>query len=86
MAILKAMSSYSVAEARNNLPKLLDRMLAGEAVTITRRGKPIARLEAIPESRPASGVVDIEWLRSVRVKPAAPMNAVDLVRQMRDED
>ena len=38
MAILMAMSSYSVAEAKNNLPKLLDRMLAGEAVTITRRG------------------------------------------------
>ena len=32
MAILMAMSSYSVAEAKNNLPKLLDRMLAGEAV------------------------------------------------------
>ena len=31
MAILMAMSSYSVAEAKNNLPKLLDRMLAGEA-------------------------------------------------------
>lgn len=86
MAILTTMSSYSVAEAKNNLPKLLDRMLAGEAVTITRRGKPIARLEAISEARPASGVVDIEWLRSVRVKPSKPMNAVDLVRQMRDED
>ena len=42
MAILMAMSSYSVAEAKNNLPKLLDRMLAGEAVTITRRGVPVA--------------------------------------------
>ena len=47
-----AMSSYSVAEAKNNLPKLLDRMLAGEAVTITRRGVPIARLEPAQEVVP----------------------------------
>ena len=38
------MSQYSVAEAKNQLPRLLDRMLEGEEVVITRRGKAIARL------------------------------------------
>lgn len=85
MAILMAMSSYSVAEAKNNLPRLLDRMLAGEAVTITRRGKPIARLEpAEPLAR--TSAVDLEWFQRVRVKPTNPINSVDLIRQMRDED
>lgn len=79
------MSSYSVAEAKNNLPKLLDRMLAGEEVVITRRGKPIARLNPTGPAAPQPQV-DIEWLRRVRVKPLTPGNAVDLVRQMRDED
>ncbi len=79
------MSSYSVAEAKNNLPKLLDRMLAGEEVVITRRGKPIARLNPTGPTAPQPQV-DIEWLRRVRVKPLTPGNAVDLVRQMRDED
>lgn len=79
------MSSYSVAEAKNNLPKLLDRMLAGEEVVITRRGKPIARLNPTGPTAPPPQV-DIEWLRRVRVKPLTPGNAVDLVRQMRDED
>lgn len=86
MAILIAMSSYSVAEAKNNLPWLLDRMLAGEAVTITRRGKPIARLEPIEAPKSTDGPMDMEWLRRVRVKTAAPMDAATLVRRMRDEE
>lgn len=86
MAILMAMSSYSVAEAKNNLPKLLDRMLAGEAVTITRRGVPIARLEPTQEAAPTSGPIDMEWLKRVRIKSEAPMDSVTLVRRMRDEE
>lgn len=86
MAILMAMSSYSVAEAKNNLPKLLDRMLAGEAVTITRRGVPIARLEPAQEIVPTSGPIDMEWLKRVRIKSEAGMDSVTLVRKMRDEE
>ena len=81
-----AMSSYSVAEAKNNLPKLLDRMLACEAVTITRRGVPVARLEPAQDSLPTAQTVDLDWFRRVRAKPTDGVNAVDLVRQMRDED
>jgi prevent-host-death family protein len=63
------MTHYSVAEAKNNLPKLLDRMLAGEDVVITRRGKPIARLE--PESKPQTDFkLDLEWLDANRIKPS----------------
>ena len=62
------MTHYSVAEAKNNLPKLLDRMLAGEEVVITRRGKAIARLE--PENKPKIGApLDLEWLDANRVDP-----------------
>ncbi|QBX36313.1 type II toxin-antitoxin system prevent-host-death family antitoxin [Brevundimonas sp. S30B] len=84
MAILMAMSSYSVAEAKNNLPRLLDRMLAGEAVTITRRGKPIARLEPAEPPARTNGAVDLEWLEKVRVSPSEPIDSVTLVRKMRD--
>lgn len=83
---MMAMSSYSVADAKNNLPKLLDRMLAGEAVTITRRGVPIARLEPAQEVAPTSGPIDMEWLNRVRIKSEAPMDSVTLVRRMRDEE
>jgi prevent-host-death family protein len=37
---------YSVGayEAKTHLPQLLDRVESGEAITITRHGKPVARL------------------------------------------
>lgn len=40
------MVSLSVSEARASLPALLDRVEAGEEVTITRHGKPVAVLLA----------------------------------------
>ena len=36
------MSIMTVSEARASLPEILDRVLAGEEVTITRHGKPVA--------------------------------------------
>ena len=82
---LCAMTEYTVAEAKNNLPKLLDRAVAGEAVTITRRGKAIARIVAEPQN-PAMGI-DPVWLETVRVKPADPnFDVMEIIRMMRDED
>ena len=78
------MTHYSVAEAKNNLPKLIYRMLEGEEVVITRRGKAIARLRPT-EQEAGQPPVDAEWLRRIRVKPAVPTDGPALVRQMRDE-
>lgn len=44
------MDEIGVFEARNSLSALLDRVAQGEEITITRNGKPVARLvAAIPE-------------------------------------
>ncbi|HEX3919316.1 MAG TPA: type II toxin-antitoxin system prevent-host-death family antitoxin [Caulobacteraceae bacterium] len=78
------MTDYTVAEARNHLPQLLDRALAGEDVTITRRGKVIAQI--IPRAEPRAMTVDLEWLDKVRVKTADPtLDFTALIRDMRDE-
>lgn len=46
----------SVHEAKTHLSKLLAEVEAGGAVVITRRGKPVARLEAVePRRRPVFG-------------------------------
>jgi prevent-host-death family protein len=37
-------ATYSVAEAKNRLPSLIDKALAGEEVIITRRGKPVVEV------------------------------------------
>ncbi|HEY3814524.1 MAG TPA: type II toxin-antitoxin system prevent-host-death family antitoxin [Caulobacteraceae bacterium] len=78
------MAQYSVAEAKNNLPKLIDRMLAGEEVTITRRGAPVANLTP---ARAIGRPLDLEWLESHQVVPAsgADFDSAALIRQMRDE-
>jgi prevent-host-death family protein len=36
------MSTMTVSEARAALPQILDRVVAGEEITITRHGKPVA--------------------------------------------
>jgi prevent-host-death family protein len=36
------MSIYSVTDARANLPEILDRVEAGDEVTLTRHGRPVA--------------------------------------------
>ncbi|HXQ14449.1 MAG TPA: type II toxin-antitoxin system prevent-host-death family antitoxin [Caulobacteraceae bacterium] len=86
---LNAMSTYSVAQAKDNLSKLLDQALAGEEVTITRRGKPIARLVAelsaqVPVDRPNSPF-DIDWLRRHVVTPKTQVDSGELLRRMRDD-
>lgn len=73
---------YSVAEAKNNLPKLIDRALAGEEVTITRRGEPMVRL--LPER--AGRPMDFDALDRRRVQPAAgPIDSSAAADEMRAE-
>lgn len=45
--------TYSIAEARAQLPRLIDQASAGAEITITRRGQPVAALVAFHE-RPAT--------------------------------
>jgi len=79
------MSEYTVAEARDNFTKLIDRALAGEEVTITRRGKPVV---AIVSKAPTRGLsIDLDWLDRVRVSPSGPnADGTSLVELMRGEE
>ncbi|HLX06584.1 MAG TPA: type II toxin-antitoxin system Phd/YefM family antitoxin [Thermoanaerobaculia bacterium] len=43
------MKRYSIAEARNHLPGLVRAVETGSPVELTRRGKPIAVLMALPD-------------------------------------
>ena len=84
------MSTYSVSEAKNQLPKLIDRALMGEGVVITRRGRPVVELKPVPSIAPEPRRVteaDLEWLRARRARlPASKIDAATFVRQMRDEE
>ncbi|MDE2992237.1 MAG: type II toxin-antitoxin system prevent-host-death family antitoxin [Chloroflexota bacterium] len=45
------MDQIGAYEAKTHLPRLLDRVSRGESLTITRHGKPIARLVPVPGDR-----------------------------------
>jgi prevent-host-death family protein len=55
------MAEYSVATAKNSLPALIDRALAGEEVIITRRGKPVVELRPACPRAPPGDVRAREW-------------------------
>lgn len=48
------MRKVGVYEAKTQLPRLLDDVERGETVTITRHGKPVARLVPIGPKRPTT--------------------------------
>lgn len=48
-------SKYSVAEARANLPKILDEVELGHEIELTRRGKAVAVVMSVDEYARLSG-------------------------------
>jgi|APTNR8051073442_1049403.scaffolds.fasta_scaffold02095_8 prevent-host-death family protein len=82
-----AMSEYSIVETKDQLSRLIDRMLAGEAVVITRRNRPVARLAPIEPPKPkAPTKVDLEWIDRLRESAWTGVEpTVDTVREMRDD-
>lgn len=80
------MSEYSIAMAKDQLPRIIDRMLDGEAVTITRRGRPVARVIPIEPERPATRRIDVQALRRLREAGSTGKTPViDTVQAMRDD-
>lgn len=81
------MSSYSVADAKNHLPKLIDKVLAGEEVVITRHGKPVVELHTAAASEVRPNRATYEWLRSRRdERPAVDITSVELLRQLYEDE
>jgi prevent-host-death family protein len=92
MAIIGAdrpMASYSVAEARNHLPRLIKAAAEGEEVVITRHGKPVAELRSKSPSEaavPGRRLEVYEWLRAQRAAlKSVDIDSVDLLNGMHDE-
>jgi prevent-host-death family protein len=81
------MAIYSLAQAKDQLSRLIDEALKGEIVTITRHGKPVVTLSP---SAPAARPVTVQYLREMRrrtqARPSLGGDSVTLVREMRDEE
>jgi prevent-host-death family protein len=74
----------SIAEAKAHLSELIEQVSNGEEVTITKRGKPVAKLTPVARKLKP---VDIDALRALTSKmPFQEASAGDFVRAMRDSD
>lgn len=72
------MTEVTVAEAKAKLSELLKRVEAGEQVTITRRGKPVAVMNAPKQPLPTRAELRAQQTPS-------KLSSAELLRQMRDE-
>lgn len=76
------METVNVQEARRHISELLDRVVDGEEVIISRRGVPIARLS--PVSAHKAKFPDHRELRASL--PSADLPSSVTVRQLRDDE
>ena len=80
------MTTFSVAEAKNTLSKLIDRALEGEEVVITRHGKPVVEIR--PTNRTTADATALyERLRAHRRSgPSVGLTSVQLLDMIYDPD
>jgi len=78
------MSTISLADAKAHLSELVDRVEAGDAIAITRRGKAVARLIAAERTRKP---IDKDRLRVLtETMPRQDVPPGEFIRSLRDSD
>jgi prevent-host-death family protein len=63
------MSEVSIRDLRNHGGEVIDRVAAGEEITVTRDGKPVAELRPLTSRRLSAKVLLRRWARLPRVDP-----------------
>jgi prevent-host-death family protein len=77
------MKEVGVYHAKTHLPSLLDEVEAGETITITRHGKPVARLVPIvPRRRSVDETIDA-IRRSRKGRSLGGLSIKDLINEGR---
>lgn len=84
------MAVYSVAEAKNSLPRLIKLVAEGESVQITRRGKPVAEIVALPHVKPRPTQAEKQAFydrleRQLATQPMLNRTIVDVMDEMDDD-
>lgn len=77
------MAEVTAYEAKTHLPRLLRAVEQGESVTITRHGKPVARLVPVEERRHEEVAAAIERIK--RARAGRPRITVEEILSARDE-
>jgi prevent-host-death family protein len=83
------MAEYSVADAKNHLPKLIDRAIEGEEVIITRRGKPVVEIRpALARPSQPKGIKEWhQWLfERTRARPGVGLTSLQILALLYEAD
>ncbi|MEE9415871.1 MAG: type II toxin-antitoxin system prevent-host-death family antitoxin [Acidimicrobiales bacterium] len=78
-----------VRELKSKLSEYLGRVASGEAITVTDRGKPIARLVGIDEGSAIDRGIEQGWIdapRRTSLEPIARVRVRTSVLEVLDED
>jgi prevent-host-death family protein len=73
------MREVAVRDFRNRGGEILSRVAAGEAMTVTRDGEPIAELRPLPRRPLAASILLQRWRRLPTVDPALLRADIDSV-------
>ncbi|HWV86443.1 MAG TPA: type II toxin-antitoxin system prevent-host-death family antitoxin [Capillimicrobium sp.] len=73
------MSDVTIRDLRNHGGEIVDRATRGEAITITRSGKPVARLEAVQPTPLSAATLLDRWRHLPPVDPERLRADVDAV-------
>ncbi|MBL4903675.1 type II toxin-antitoxin system Phd/YefM family antitoxin [Desulfotalea psychrophila] len=79
------MQYVTVQQARKDMSRLLDAVVGGDQVIITRRNKPVATLSSIANNNRKENIQFPDRTAFRKHLPRAKASSVQLVRQMRDE-
>jgi len=79
------MQSVTVQQARKDMSRLLDAVIGGDEIVITRRNKPVASLSAIDNNNHGETIQFPDRTAFRKHLPEAGISSMQLVRQMRDE-
>jgi prevent-host-death family protein len=80
-AIMKTVGAF---QAKTQLSQLLDQVERGEAITITRHGRPVAVLAPVESARPAK--TGEQWLAEMkRLRKGITLGGTVTIRQLIDE-
>ncbi|HEY7932533.1 MAG TPA: type II toxin-antitoxin system prevent-host-death family antitoxin [Solirubrobacteraceae bacterium] len=71
------MADVTIRDLRNRGGDVVERAARGEQITITRAGKPVAELRALPQSALSAETLVDRWHRLPRLDPAALRGDID---------
>ena len=78
------MRTFSIVEAKAHLSELIEMVAAGDEVSITRRGKPVARLT--PASAPKKKIDAAALRRLTEGMQVQGESSGDFMRRFRDDE